>query len=339
MSNKRQFYAHKSASIAPEGSTSFTAVHGLQVCTIDTSFNTEKIFEIGQLSDYEIIEETPDVTVTMTKVLDGYPLLWHLSTEDAGNATLVGRSNQKCNFLLNIYPDDFSSASGTPLQEVLCSGMYPANVSYSMGVDDNFTEDVSLVGNSKVWRNANFLHTGTIFDDTDSPLALTDSGGVQRRQEFIFSPVADGSILPVDVAGITSSGGNEEVNGIYGAAVQSVNVSCDFGRTGLKELGRKLDYHKYIDFPVDVTTDIEIIAKSGDLVDCVEDTDNLTDRQITIKVTDGTKLDLGAKNKLSNISMGGGDATGGNDTITYSFTNSNLITVTHPQDPTVALRG
>lgn len=239
---------------------------------------------------------------------------------------------------MNIYPDDFASASGTPLQEVLCSGMFAGNIAYNFGVDDNFTEELGLVGNHKAWRSANFLNTTELFDGNDAPLAISDSGGVQRRQEFIFSPTADGSVLPQDVAGITSSGTNEVTAGVFGASVQSVRISCDFGRTGLKELGRKLDYHKYIDFPVDVTTDIEIIAKTGDLVDALEEGENLTDRTISFKITDGTHIDLGTKNKLSNVTMGGGDATGGNDTITYSYVNSNIITVTHPQDPTIALR-
>jgi len=48
---------------------------------------------------------------------------------------------------------------------------------------------------------------------------------------------------------------------------------------------------------------------------------------------DTTVLQLGNKNKLTSISYGGGDAGGGNATITYSFTNSNDFVVLHSGDP------
>jgi hypothetical protein len=44
-------------------------------------------------------------------------------------------------------------------------------------------------------------------------------------------------------------------------------------------------------------------------------------------------VQLGNKNKLTSISYGGGDAGGGNATITYSFTNSNDFVVLHSGDP------
>ena len=57
------------------------------------------------------------------------------------------------------------------------------------------------------------------------------------------------------------------------------------------------------------------------------------DERILIITREGTKLDLGSKNKLSSVNYTGGDAGGGNVTISYSYSNFNDLIVTHPQDP------
>ena len=115
MANRRIFYACQAVGIASEGSTTFTPIRGLQSVGINTTFNLEQVFEIGMISIYENIENVPDVEVTLEKVLDGYPLIYHLATKDADAATLVGRSNAKANLGLAIYDDTSEAASGTPI--------------------------------------------------------------------------------------------------------------------------------------------------------------------------------------------------------------------------------
>ena len=78
--------------------------------------------------------------------------------------------------------------------------------------------------------------------------------------------------------------------------------------------------------------------KSGDFVNAFEegrssDKSNLTDRTIKFKLDDGTRIELGAKNKLNSVSYGGGDTGGGNSTITYSYSTFNDFKVFHGQDP------
>jgi hypothetical protein len=60
---------------------------------------------------------------------------------------------------------------------------------------------------------------------------------------------------------------------------------------------------------------------------------NLFDQTILIYMTEGAVFDLGTRNKLSSVTYGGGDATGGNVEVTYNYSNFNSFTVTHPQDP------
>ena len=45
-------------------------VSGVQSIGITTTFNLEQVFQLGQLSLYQDIEEVPDVEVTVERVLD-----------------------------------------------------------------------------------------------------------------------------------------------------------------------------------------------------------------------------------------------------------------------------
>lgn len=347
MSNNRVYWAVQAAGLSRLGSTSYTKIHGLQTLGITTTFNLEQIFEIGQLAIYENIENIPDIEVTMEKVIDGYPLIYHLATRGYTANTLSGRSNQRCSLAVSIFGDTQDSASGVPVSQVTMSGMYISAVSYTFPVDGNCTESVTLVGNNKVWKTSSYDFQGSIFNNADEPLALTSgTGGVQRRENVIFAGAAaaldvnnqasstDATILPPDVYGISSSGTNNRTNDVFAAHISRISVSTDFGRDNINELGRRGPYFRFINFPVEVTTEIEQITSSGDFVDALEaNVSNLTHRSIRIKLEEGLFINLGTKNKLSNVSYGGADTGGGQATVTYTYINNNDFIVTHPQDP------
>ena len=120
--------------------------------------------------------------------------------------------------------------------------------------------------------------------------------------------------------------------------LQSVNISADFGREDLFELGKKGPFAKVATFPLEVTCSIEVISSGGDLVSAAAEgcatgltqcdvNNNLSDEPILIKLCDGTQIDLGQKNKLSSVSYGGGDAGGGNVTTTFDFVTFNKLSV------------
>ena len=127
----------------------------------------------------------------MTKVLDGYPLIYHEATTNATGPTLAGRSNAKCTMGLEIFDDTQESASGNPGSRLNCSGMFVSSLGYNFPLEDSMTEDVTLVGNNKVWSNdpnataslpANEPIVITSFQDNDD--APTGSGGVNRRENL-----------------------------------------------------------------------------------------------------------------------------------------------------------
>ena len=381
MANKRIYFANQQVAIRgdEEGSENFEtpdALHGIQSIGMSTNFNLSQVFELGQLPIYENIEDIPDVEVTMTKVLDGYPLIYHRATKDSTSTgpTLVNRSNSKCIFGLGIWPDTSDAAVGNATSVVECSGMYPSSISYNFPVDDNFTEDVTLVGNNKIWAyqpafygtthpvgpsvsGINPVMAGAFsLTSDDSP---TGNNIVNRRPHLLFAYVTtsgvdvngmvadpDATILPPEVYGISLSGTNDETASVYGASIQRISVSVDLGREQINELGRRGPYARIVTFPVEVTTEIEAISKSGDFVSATEDgtyttgTDvcsntagNLQNNTIRIATCDGTRIYCGSKNKLASVNYGGGDAGGGNATNTYTYSSFNVMTVIHPNDP------
>ena len=74
----RIYFANQQVAFRADGdaaANAWTVAHGVQSVAVTTTFNLEQAFELGQLSIYENIEGVPDIEVTLSKVLDGYPLL------------------------------------------------------------------------------------------------------------------------------------------------------------------------------------------------------------------------------------------------------------------------
>lgn len=328
--NNRVFYAVQQVGIGECGTNTFVSVHGLQSVGINTTFNLEQVFEIGQISLYANIENIPDIECTLEKVLDGYPLIYHLMTYGATSASLSGRQNRRANVGLSIYSDVQNSASGTPLSQATMSGVYVSNLSYTFPTQGDCTEAVTAVGNNKVWNNT---FTATAFNNADAPLFAS---GIQRRQDVMMG--SGWTKLPGDIPGIDDTTNYNYLSGSnYLAHIQSIRTSVNLGREALYELGRRGPYHRYASFPTEVKTDIETIANEyGDQVSALEDAyQNVTNQPIVVKTRDGGVWDMGTQNKLASVTYGGANAGrgGGNATCTYSYSNFNDMTVTHPEDP------
>ena len=371
MSNKRIFFPAHQVGIKGDGLTTFRVLHGVQQVTTSTSFNLDQVFELGQLAIYENIENIPDVEVSLTKVLDGYPLIYHEATVQATDPTLSGRSNAKCLVAIGIFSDTANSASGSPLSQVQFSGMYPQSLQYNFPLEDNFTEQVTLVGNNKQWANDPNLvgnapwtgattlgFTGGFSSNTDAPVG---SGGVNRRENLIMTPnssintldangmVADPdcTIIPPDIFGISSSGINKKTDGQnFDVSLTNISVSADLNRESIFQLGRKGPFHRYVNFPLQVTSEFAVTTTSGDMVSAIEygertpasiaacnDGGNLQNRTIRIATCEGTRIYLGLKNKLASVNYSGGDAGGGNVEVTYTYNTFNDLTVLHSGDP------
>jgi|TARA_R110000824_G_scaffold302489_1_gene490265 hypothetical protein len=328
-SNNRIFYAVQSVAITPRGTDPITAahiVHGLQSVGMSSTFTLDQVFEMGQIEIYENIEEVADIEVTLEKVIDGYKLIYDLATAGECKTSIVSASKQRSDCYLAVFDDGQDHATGIPQTVCMNSGMYVSSVSYSYSIDGSATESVTLVGNDRFWntstttKNPSAVWTSnpsTNIDGTDTPLS-----GVVRRTDILLG--AGGSTLPSEV---NLNEGSDPIGNSSNRHVQSISVSTDFGQENIQELGRFGPYFRFATFPVEVTAEFEVVSASGDMISVSGSAPNLTNSTIIIKDNAGTVLDLGTSNKLSSVSYSGGDTGGGNATVSYSYSNFNVLTV------------
>ena len=360
--NRRIFFPTHAIGFGPFQTETYTTVHGAQTVGINTNFTLDPILELGQAALYELVEQVPEIEVTTEKVLDGNPLLYHLATRGAPDGSLFGRANQRSMFGMSVYGDTQNAASGTPTSQIECSGLYWSQHTLTFATDGPFKEALTLVGNNKLYRSSGFTFSPTGLVNTDAPLSLVGSGGVQLRRDMIFYPIlgvgdplyslettnaldvngqvkAYLTILPPDVQGISSSGTNDRIGGDqFTAHIQNITVSINAGRDAVLELGRKEPYFRFMTIPISATCEISTIATEADTISAIEKGqdgfgNNLTNRSIYLRSREGTFVSLGTQNKLQSVSFQGGGTDGGQVTTTYTFITYNFYIVSHPQDP------
>lgn len=358
--NKRVFYACEALGIGGTGNAQdIEFVHGVQSVGINTNFNVESIFELGQTSPYDQIENNPEIEVTVEKIIDGYPFVYHMATSGAPGSppsnNLDSRLKERCNVAMAIGSDEntaISGGPGLPSVEIYMSGMYVNSLTYTFPADGNATESVTLVGNNKTWgavspfENSAAGHkasviqgwTSTVVDTIDdhiSPKTFNQdfpigSGGIIRREDVLM----ESSIMPVSIFGVngTSVGNNwDSTAGRPRAHITNITISMgDAGREDIFELGHKDPYFKTAAGAKEVTAEFEVLTVSGDFLGIVSNKDASPKQPIKLVLRNGATFDLGSNNKVTSVSYGGGEAGGSNLTITYSFTTQNDLTITAP---------
>lgn len=278
-----------------------TTVQGAQSVGVTTNFNLEQAFQLGQLALYDNIVVDPEVEVTINKVLDGEASIWNLAT---GGGSLVANANDQCTVVIGVGDD--TAATLTSTAAVQCTGMYISSVSYTIPVDGNITEDVTFVGNHKA-----------VSGSVNAP--STSGATVLRRQHV---QIGD-STLPSEVSGKN---------------ITNITISADLGRESMYKLGQYAPFHRFVNFPLEVTTEFEVSATSVDGVACDLNTITCTggalpsEQSIVIKLCSAGgstyyTFDMGAKNVLQSVNYTGGDTGGGNATITYSYSTYNDLDI------------
>lgn len=331
MPNSRIYYAVQgvrlrgpSGTDVPAINTGWDRVHGLQTVGINTNFNLEPVYQMGQLELYDNYEEVPEVEVTLNKVIDGHPLIYAMAQ---GTGSLNQIANNRCGIQLGIFADSATASTGTPGQLLEIEPAYVQTATYTLGTDGNFTEDVTLVANDKSWVAPQDWGG---YGSTDSNFWFSDPTGlgIARRQQYDLTR----SLLPTGLSNAASDL-RYTFGGIApGSRVSSITITANLGREEIRELGQRRPFIRYINFPVEITCEIEVTSASGDLVG-VDNTNAvcanpkaLENKTIKVVLCDGTTFDLGSKNKLTTVNMAGGDTGGGNATVTYSYQNFNDFT-------------
>lgn len=278
-----------------------TVVQGAQSVGITTNFNLEQAFQLGQLALYDNISLDPEVEVTISKVLDGEDTIYKLAT--SGGGSIITNANDVTTVVIGIGSD--TAASLTSTSAVTCTGMFVSSISYTFPVDGNITEEISLVGNAKA-----------ISGSVSAP--STTSNTVLRRQNVNLGS----STLPSEVSGKN---------------ITNISISTDLGRETMYKLGTLKPFHRFVNFPLEVTCEFEVSATDQDGVAVEIPTTACsgmpaTKQPITVSVCDENgatvySFDLGSQNKLASVNYSGGDTGGGNATITYSYTTFNELEI------------
>lgn len=313
----RTFYACQKVQMTPPsgapGSTidnTFTTLNAINSLGITTNYNLEPVYQLGQLEPGDQFENNPEVEISITKTMDGTATIYEHMMGDGG---LTALSESRGGVKFFVYPQQVEAATGVSTASCLVQPAYLSSITWNFPSDGAFTEEATIVGNSKTWS----------YGATDNDAPAVSLTGVARRQMFDEG----NSVFPND--GISGAMPGD-------ALLQNISVSVDFGREEIYQLGQQIPYTRYINFPVEVTTEFEIISASGDYAEIVEATSdcandkNIGDQSISIVLCDGTTLDLGSKNRLNSVSTAGGDAGGDNVTYTYSYVNYSKLDYTGP---------
>ena len=168
VANNRTFYASQGLLLRPQKTDSNGSItiganwkspKGIQSVGITTNFALSQVFQMGQIELYDRAEEVPEIQVTINKIMDGTCPLYLLCMggEDTVSTNsgkpLVSIANNRVNVRLGIFSDTNSAATGSPRTYVDMSGMYLSAFTYTFPIDGTLTEEVTLVGNNKVWNS------------------------------------------------------------------------------------------------------------------------------------------------------------------------------------------
>jgi len=334
MANKRTYWAIQALGThVSDGSfTVATAkfVPGVQSVGITTNYNLEQTFQLGQLEIYQDIEEVPDIEISVEKVLDQTTALYGrvMDPADPTKVEIVADQNNQVDIAFVVHPDTDKTVGDSNATAVAhCSGMYCSSASFNFATDGYFTESISLVGNHKVWTDTPGAEIAGAPDSS-----TLDTGAVGKRQHFVWETA------PEEINNLTTAA--DTTNELV---VTNVSVSVDFGREQINMLGKRMPYHRYVTFPVEVTTDIEaLVTDIADMdgTQAYPNIDNLAERTIKFSVFDGAALhpksvpagtarlhtfDLGTKNKITSITWNGIDTGGSNASMTFSYRNFNKL--------------
>lgn len=234
-------------------------VRGVQSVGVTTNFITEQAFQLGQVELYEVSERQPEVEATIQKVLDGTKPLFLMTTDPAYNTGIVSKlANFRFDLALGIYADSQTRAQNNPKSISTLSGLYISSATYTFPVDGACTEEITAVGNDKVWAlldttvsgHADAISSATTNagSDAEAPegipfgafsglqelaggtatanLTTVIGSGIQRREEVQIAR----SVLPKDIPGC-SGAATDTVDALTLGGVSGVTVTRVWSNT------------------------------------------------------------------------------------------------------------
>lgn len=317
MADNRVFYASHNIKLTKRGATCPTSntysdpIDLIQSVGINANRNVEPVFELGRFELYENLEGIPVAEITIERYMTRASVgaIWRAggnSVENMGqalfNVDMAITDPEGCNAL---------SASGF----MNAYNMSATSYSLNFGTDGPATESITLNGNNIGWTSG--ISTGVRFsnDDTGFTPGSYNNGasGVIDRSDVFYS---------------------------YGYAVQSASFTVALDREDVLLLGHSDPYMKPLNYPVVSTAEISEIAISkkntgygvgfgGGGARGFEEGNNV---QLWVQPLPGQAETTAQyiympKASLISTSYSGGDASGGNATITNTYENYNSFSI------------
>jgi hypothetical protein len=330
MASNRVYYAVQRATLCPAaGSTNNTAFttagfvsNLIQSVGITTSLEYEQLFELGRLQIFENVEGLPSIEVTLERAIGVYSgansttldaftedgTLWNICANSSpGGAKEKNQFTNAAGRQFNVNMTTADDNSSNVVGSVSATGMYLSNYSLNFAVEGPATESVTLVGNSCEWGSglirkpskAGYLND--VQGSTDGHDGSA-SGIIQRKH------VTGGSV---------GTGG-----------LQSLSFTVSFDREDLLTLGSKYPYFKATSFPVETSLELEYIAgKNSSGFNFTESDCNVGANIEDADIEAGNRTFHFGDMNWTGTSKSGGDAGGGNQTITQSYVGYNQYNV------------
>lgn len=306
----RVYYSSQGVAIGT-GSGSLITVQGAQSVGISANFTLEQAFQMGRIGIYDNIITDGEVTVTASKVLDGKDTIFKLCT-GSGSNNLVALADKKM-FIRVASNTDEAAQSLDPAAQVgtQITGAYLSSVAYTIPVDGFATEEVSFISDNKA--------VGTGYT-VPAPSGTTSR--VAYRQMLNLT----GCSLPSEVSGKN---------------ITNIAINADFGREAMFKLGQFRPYHRFANFPFEVTCEFTIANTETDQtqidldnVTCTSDGNLPSKTTIVIDICNGNtgtdyhgyKFTISGA-RLNSLNQDGGDTGGGNATTTLGYQTFNELTI------------
>jgi hypothetical protein len=283
----RIFYACHAVSV--DGSV----VHGAQSVGITTTFDLEPVFQLGQVEALEVMSIAPNVEITVSRALTSQnATIWN-----GDFLTNVATANKTVCIAIG---DDTAPLLTSSTAQIYCTGAGISGVTYTFPVDGVFTEEVTFVAQHKQIGGCSV----SVTKDTTSK--------AKTRQYYSGGAPS-----------LVTNAGN----------LTNITISTSVGRENLFKLGQWKSYHSYMNLPAEVTVEFEVsatsvdgIAVGTDVGACASPTGGAFDEQNIVLNICGKTFSM-EKCKLSSVTYGGGDTSGGNATINFTYTTYNSLTV------------
>lgn len=320
--NNRIFYACQGVEIDNE------AVEGVTSVSLNTSIDFDQVFQFGVLEIFENIEGVASADLTIEKFIasglntvsigafacasntttkkGNWGIVAPTSASDALNKMALCRSDYK----VFVLPETNTSLKDTPSAAGASYTLSSGNIteySISQEIEGPATESITISSLRTEVLSESMSNDAGFKDEANKAVGV----GVARRQDFVH-----------------------QIGNTFQSGIQSISYSVSLGSEDLFELGRKQPYARVATFPAEVSLAVTFLPTSGFLSPKIlglNPTAADLNKDITIPSGCLTKFGpvavSGDKFRLVSTSFGGGDAGGGNATVTQNYQTFNSLAV------------